>query len=860
MIETPSDRDYACFFCPGTKQKDLNGSCPSCGRPINIGPYAEGQSIAGYKLDQYVARGFYGATYQATNRIGIPVALKIVPTRLYQVHGKSFQEEIQNYSRLGSHENIAELRDAGEGSVELDGDQLPVFFLVMEWVEGVTLTEFIRTTPLNASMVYGAVNDVAAGLSRFEAANLWHNDLNSDNIKVKRLTPEEIQVRRSESPYILKILDTGSAVFRQAFRRKALDDLLFLGQHTNALVVVARRNEATMPLEDRFFLDQLGTLASSLLDEDPSRRISLASKFGEQVTELYLQRRYLLSEDENIRLHDPFEYLNANDFPNESYVNRLFSSRFPWISDTILPAAQSMLITGPRGSGKTIILRSMRLKTRFSPVRDGERAADIAKRLERDRFVAFFVSARLEIGNHSLLTKIPRWMESDELVLYYFHLLYAYEVCDTLIYGQLKNILKIDRDAEFRFCKFLEGALGEAVVSVSSALAAIKTHQAAVLASQLKIDDGSRLLGATFLTDLCSHVRAMSLAFASKRFVFLLDDFSAPKVPERVQRVLLPIIWNSGGGYTFRVSAHSESTELIDLRKNTYVANRDFRELNLGAVYINSIDIDDVRDTIDACVNEIVQKRFELSAEELKIDVKKTLGKSPTVSIAQEIKERSQRKSLRALRFFGWGTVVSLCSGDISYVIDLLGKMFEQTTKIARKRPIGARTQNRVIRQYARQELYRLQDYSGANCNLYEIALNFGKMSRFKLLNEEVRQTGARGSRPAEYLRIEVQISGFADEVRSSIAELVRNGVFIDGGFSSSSQAIPARRLIFRKVFTPAFPTTFNSRDTFSMTAPHFLEFVRDPEVPLRLMMGKLGIPPSEQQITMDALFDPDVR
>jgi hypothetical protein len=502
----------------------------------------------------------------------------------------------------------------------------------------------------------------------------------------------------------------------------------------------------------------------------------------------------------------------------------------------------------------------MRLKTRLSAIFDDEKPADIAKRVKQDSFVGFFVSARLEIGNHSLLTKLPKWMESDELVLYYFHLLYAYEVCDTILYGMLKGILKIGRDVELTFCQFLSHALGETAVSLPAVLSAIKARQAAVLSSQLTIDSGSPLLGASFLTELCSHVRLLSSIFSGKRFAFLLDDFSVPKVPQSVQRVLLPIIWNSGAGYTFRVSAHSESTEFVDLRSNTYVVNRDYRELNLGAAYINSVDLERRRDTIDFCVNEIFRKRFELSGENTTFNVQTFLGDSSSVGIAQEIKRRSENKSLRALRLFGWDTVISLCSGDISYVIDLLGRMFEQRSHRMGKRPIGPQAQNKVIRQYARQELYRLQDYSGSQYNLYEIALNFGKMSLFKLQNEEVRQNKTRVSRPAEYLRIEVQISQFAEEIRGAIAELVRNGVFIDGGFSSSSQGIPARRLIFRKLFTPAFPTTFHSRDTFSMSAPHFLEFIRDPEAPLRLMMGKLGIGPDKQQITMDRLFDPDVR
>jgi hypothetical protein len=125
-------------------------------------------------------------------------------------------------------------------------------------------------------------------------------------------------------------------------------------------------------------------------------------------------------------------------------------------------------------------------------------------------------------------------------------------------------------------------------------------------------------------------------------------------------------------------------------------------------------------------------------------------------------------------------------------------------------------------------------------------------------MSEEVGHGENR--RPAEYLRIEVQLDQKAlDDARIAIAEVVRNGVFIDGGFSTSSQGIPARRLIFRKLYTPAFPTTFNSRDTFPMTSRHFVEFVRNPASHLRRLLGESGIQPDQQQFVLDGLFEPNV-
>ena len=165
--------------------------------------------------------------------------------------------------------------------------------------------------------------------------------------------------------------------------------------------------------------------------------------------------------------------------------------------------------------------------------------------------------------------------------------------------------------------------------------------------------------------------------------------------------------------------------------------------------------------------------------------------------------------------------------------------------------PVSKAVQSKAIKLYARSELYRNQDLSVGNFNLYETALNFGKFSLFKLLHTKVGDE----KRPAEYLRLEVEIERLSENARNAIGELLRNSVFVDGGFSSSSKGTPARRLIFKKLFTPAFPTTYNNRDTWSMTARHFEEFISDPKAFVKKIMGEEGIPPEQQAYQLDMLI-----
>jgi hypothetical protein len=205
------------------------------------------------------------------------------------------------------------------------------------------------------------------------------------------------------------------------------------------------------------------------------------------------------------------------------------------------------------------------------------------------------------------------------------------------------------------------------------------------------------------------------------------------------------------------------------------------------------------------------------------------------------------------MRYYGWGALLDLCSGDVSYLIDVIGLMM--ASRSSDTVPIPVDEQSQVIRQYARRELVRLQDQASTIANLYDVALNFGKASLFKLQREDVGK-GAN-ARPAEFLRIEVDLGRASTEANDLISELLRKGVFIDGGISASSQGNPARRLVFRKLLTPAFPTTFRSRDTFAWVSNRFVEFVRNPPASLREMMAEEGISPDQQQYELDGLYNP---
>lgn len=432
-IETPSDRNYACFVCAEGHSKRLDAACPVCGRPLDVGRTLEGREIAGLRshpntLTRYVARGFYGATYRAENAIGHPFAFKLIPVRLYESQGKDFTTELARYRALGRHENIAELFNGGDDRITLLDQTIDIHWIIMEWVEGDTFRGVLERSGDEFSVddLYAFVLDVASAISRFESANIWHNDLNADNILASELSPDQLETRLVQSRYTWKVVDTGSAVFRRSGKGKVLDDLKFLGRHMQHARNTIAMRLALLTKEDQYFFDEIGSLTAFILDESPGHSAQTARDVVREIKSLY-SRRFMLDDELVPHLRDPFGYLNPNDFP-DSYIGLLFSDKFQWVQKIVSPEPQSLLLSGPRGCGKTMILKSMSMRSKLRPKREGETAGEIGGRIDREKFAAFFVSARIQVGNNCLSGKLPTWASDDASILAYFHVLYLREV------------------------------------------------------------------------------------------------------------------------------------------------------------------------------------------------------------------------------------------------------------------------------------------------------------------------------------------------------------------------------------------------------------------------------------------------
>ena len=147
-----------------------------------------------YLVTEHVGDGSTATVYKATDtRLGRDVALKVLLPHVRDTARERFFQEAQAAAQL-NHPNIMSMHD-----VEQEGN---THFLIVEYVEGVSLSKFVPSEPAQV-IELGA--QIARALHYAHENEVIHRDIKPANIKV---TPEGV----------VKIMDLGLALPREAKR------------------------------------------------------------------------------------------------------------------------------------------------------------------------------------------------------------------------------------------------------------------------------------------------------------------------------------------------------------------------------------------------------------------------------------------------------------------------------------------------------------------------------------------------------------------------------------------------------------------------------------------------------------------
>src|SRR5258705_4345557 len=138
------------------------------------------RTVAHYRIVELIAAGGMGAVYKAyDNKLHRVVALKLLPPEYVsqQDRRRRFFQEARAASAL-NHPHILTIYEVGEDN--------GTPYIAMEFVEGETLRQKIKSRTLQVNEILGFASQIAEGLAKAHEIGIIHRDLKPENLMISR--------------------------------------------------------------------------------------------------------------------------------------------------------------------------------------------------------------------------------------------------------------------------------------------------------------------------------------------------------------------------------------------------------------------------------------------------------------------------------------------------------------------------------------------------------------------------------------------------------------------------------------------------------------------------------------------------
>ena len=648
-------------------------------------------------------------------------------------------------------------------------------------------------------------------LFELQARGYQHGDLHAGNILVVK---SQFDI---EGRVVFKVTDFGVRNFIDASQR-ADDFLNIAGVLRRLLECIDFREESGL---DRYiFIALRDRFLKRLLETDPTID-KMARKPREILDELRaLEAEYREAQAAHIGEEDlatPFDYPNCEQIGDSNLMLRsLYSNRLLELSK--IEAHTNVVLTGPRGCGKTTVFRALSLAYLMSTRQDAPdaiRYIGIYYRCD-DLYFAFPRYVQLDrvdaidIPMHFLIVTLLSTLlrELHHWASQYYAMEWALK--GATVVGALWDIFEWSRPSGpnaldlFTLARRLEKERHRAE----------RTYRYARRPEQ----NISGFFGPGMMIKVCKLLRT-SFSFLRERvFHFYIDDYSHPKITRHLQANLNRLLMHRSADVFFKISTESPvSFVRHDMDGKAFAEAREYDFINLGIRYITG----DLEKT-SAFIRDLFARRFRAVPNYPVGNLRELLGSLPRnenarARVARGTADGTERIEYRYL--YGEEVVSLMCSGDIHHMIRLVSRMVDDFGGPESLResgsPIPPKEQQRSIRKEAGAIMESIRTVPEVGPRLANVAAAFGKVAKSYLRRDSRNQ---KGNPPHQASKIEpyeaLDLSLEAEHIRE---ELLRYSVFIEDPKGRSRRGNVVPRFFLRRSLIPHFGLTFSRRDSVEL-------------------------------------------
>jgi len=792
-----------------------------------------GQQIGKYKIIERKGEGNFAVTYKAsdTSLGNAPVAIKVLkPT--YQ--DANWETEALKAAKVRDVPQIAYVIEVDKKIIGINGIKYNLGYIVWEYVDGEQLKDIMQSKPITADFIVEIIRQLCLGIKAMQGVDLEHGDLHAGNILL--VPPKSYEPSFS---YRVKIVDFGlSKTFRGDKFKNDMEWMCIL------LKQLWDRNKTygeSLEIHDKRFNQSIPNLIKQLEDPSLDRRLFDPIETINKLESLRESAKIEISEA-NGKLKHPFEYLSAEEMPeNSDLLSYLYSDILPWYNDIV--SFGTIVISGPRGCGKSMVLKNLRLQTKLMSKEFRE------KNFHKDNYVGFYIHCH----NYLYLpfAGIPiNYSERNiqQLFIHYINLLYSHEIVSTLSLIEKLELIDISTAAKEKILNFIQDELfqSQSILFVNSDIflhLQIQIEKETVFIQNCIKQNRmiTKCTSVSYLSDVCALLSDNIEYFKNKISYFLLDDYSHPKVRFEIQKAFNRIIGVRQSKYCFKISTEKfsffPSDYDLEASGKQFQQDREFIYVDLGEKYLSYPMRKDAEK--QKFVESILDKRF-MRARLSKMKSASLFGNykfSPgdiAKSLLSDYKSEKTKKRKRQTLYAGLNNIYNLCAGDIATILQLCKEIYDKATSEKKipedvKKAIEFKLQDEIVRDFSKTRLDRIKEILTYGNEIYAIIEAFGEISR-KYLYEYGNITSEK-DRYYEILRIEIVGSGnLTGKAYELYKELLIEGIFTEAtGRYPWGKGLLNNCLILRPIYTPALRITYRRRECLRLNVKRFEDFLLDP-------------------------------